>query len=799
VRAIPKADRLAGAALTLLVVALFRESVLQGRVFYERDIHLIWHPQVEGFVRAVASGSLPLWDPSPAFGQPLLADPGAQVLYPPTWLNLLLRPWVYYTMFAFGHVLLSGIAFHALARRWRLSPGSSLAGATVWALSGPFLSLVDLWHHFASAAWIPAVFLAAERAVEKRRARDALLLGLAVGLQVLAGSADVCAMTLAALAAWIVLVHLRPRPGRGGLALLAGAALALAVAAALSSGLWLAALDVASRSSRRELPEAMRTYWSVHPLALVETLLAGIPGRLPLSPPWRENLLEGREPFLASLYLGLPAVALVGAAFATTGDRRRWALAGLGVTAVLVALGRHTPLYGLVAAFVPPLRVLRYPAKAMVFVAFAWAGLVAFGTEAWHRSAPGRRWWLVVVLPLTVLGCLAGGAALSLAAGQPPWQALVAAGGPVPGAALPLVRGLGREAVLAAFLVALAAWRGCARRQAPALAALAVIAAVADLGLAHPRPNPTAPKALYAHRPEALTALGDPASARVYSYDYSETDRARRWLGRPAAHRLERLPADWSPGDALALGLQMALVPQTPGRWGVRQAFDIDFRGLQAQPLAELTRLVRLVEDRPDDVLRILQLGAVTHVVALHRVAGDRLRPVAAVPSFFPEPVLVEAVPGSLPRAYAVAGVRVAEGIDGLMTLVDPSFDPRREVLLTRGTAKAAPPDFRAEVRIVEERADRLRLEAELSADGHVVLVDGHDPGWKARVDGRPAPLLRANVAFRAVAVPAGRHAVEMVYRPAAALAGLVVSGITCLALVFAPPLVGAWASRKGG
>ena len=91
-----------------------------------------------------------------------------QVLYPPTWLNLLLRPWTYYTLFAFGHVLLSGIAFQALARRWGLSAGAALAGASAWVLSGPFLSLVDLWHHFASAAWIPAVFLAAERAVERR-------------------------------------------------------------------------------------------------------------------------------------------------------------------------------------------------------------------------------------------------------------------------------------------------------------------------------------------------------------------------------------------------------------------------------------------------------------------------------------------------------------------------------------------------------------------------------------------------------------------------------------------------------
>jgi len=799
VRGIPKADRLAGAALALLVVLLFRESVLQGGVFYKRDIHLIWHAQTEGFVRAVASGAFPLWDPSPAFGQPLLADPAQQVLYPPTWLNLVLPPWVDYTLFAFGHVLLSGIAFLALARRWGLSAVAALAGAAAWVLSGPFLSLVDLWHHFASAAWIPAVFLAAERAIERRGRRDVLVLGLAIGLQVLAGSADVCAMTLGALAVWVAVVHVERKRWREGLPLLAGGAAALAVGAALSSGLWLAALDVASRSSRRELAEAVRTYWSAHPAALLETLLAGIPGRLPLSAPWRAALFESREPFLASLYLGLPAAGLVVAAFAGpgSGGRRRWALAAVGLGAAALALGRHAPAYDLVTALVPPLRVLRYPVKAMVLVAFAWAGLVALGTEAWRRSASGRRWALAVVVPLGVLACLAAASALSLASGLPPWGRLLVAVDPVPNTAIALARGLGREAILAVLVLALAAWRGRTGTGAPTLAALAALAAIADLALAHPRPNPSAPKALYTHRPEVLAALGDPASTRVYSYDYSETGRAQRWLGRPSAHALARLPDGWRPDAAIALGLQMILAPQTPGRWGLRQGFDIDYRGLQAEPLAGLTRLARLAEGRPEEVRRVLRVGAITHVVALHRVAGDLLRPVAEFPSFFPDPVRVEAVPEPLPRAYAVGGVRVADGIHGLVALVDPAFDPRREIVLPEGRPGAAPEGFRGQVRIVRESASRVLLDAELAAHGYVVLVDGYDPGWRARVDGRPAPLLRANVAFRAVAVPAGRHAVEMAYRPPAALAGLLVSGITAMALAVA--LLSPWMRRPRG
>jgi uncharacterized membrane protein YfhO len=55
--------------------------------------------------------------------------------------------------------------------------------------------------------------------------------------------------------------------------------------------------------------------------------------------------------------------------------------------------------------------------------------------------------------------------------------------------------------------------------------------------------------------------------------------------------------------------------------------------------------------------------------------------------------------------------------------------------------------------------------------------VDGYDPGWRATVDGAAAEVLRANVAFRAVPVAAGRHVVDLVYRPRSAEVGLAVTG----------------------
>ena len=93
-------------------------------------------------------------------------------------------------------------------------------------------------------------------------------------------------------------------------------------------------------------------------------------------------------------------------------------------------------------------------------------------------------------------------------------------------------------------------------------------------------------------------------------------------------------------------------------------------------------------------------------------------------------------------------------------------------------------------------RPDRVRLDVEAERAGYVVLADAFDPGWRATLDGAAVPLLRANVAFRAVAVPPGRHVVEIVYRPRAVTLGLALTLLT-LALVGVATTTGALRSRR--
>jgi hypothetical protein len=61
---------------------------------------------------------------------------------------------------------------------------------------------------------------------------------------------------------------------------------------------------------------------------------------------------------------------------------------------------------------------------------------------------------------------------------------------------------------------------------------------------------------------------------------------------------------------------------------------------------------------------------------------------------------------------------------------------------------------------------DSLRVEVDTPEPAFLVLSEAYYPGWLATIDDRPAEIYRTDIAFRGVVVPAGRHMVQMQFRP---------------------------------
>jgi hypothetical protein len=108
-------------------------------------------------------------------------------------------------------------------------------------------------------------------------------------------------------------------------------------------------------------------------------------------------------------------------------------------------------------------------------------------------------------------------------------------------------------------------------------------------------------------------------------------------------------------------------------------------------------------------------------------------------------------------------------------------FDPSQTVILETGQLLNGSPD--SELALLEYGIENVTVAVRTDQPGYLVLSDAHYPGWKATVDGQPAPVERANYAFRAVYVPAGEHTVKFLFEPPVWYGGLVTSGITVLIL----------------
>jgi len=171
----------------------------------------------------------------------------------------------------------------------------------------------------------------------------------------------------------------------------------------------------------------------------------------------------------------------------------------------------------------------------------------------------------------------------------------------------------------------------------------------------------------------------------------------------------------------------------------------------------------------------------------------------------------------SMPRAWLVDRVKVAYEGDQLKLirgeLAGDSFDPRTTALVDHATAATLNPslltateefspsvlvDRREEPKvapaeILERRPTRMLIEAATRKPSVLVLSEIVYPGWRVTIDGIETELLRVNYDLRGVALPVGKHRIELIYSPASLKVGAVVSITTALGLL----LIVLWEKRS--
>ena len=775
-----------------------------GRVLYWGTQLLQFAPWRQLAADALRAGEWPLWTQALGNGAPLLANLQPAVFYPPHVLFLLfpVERALGYSLAL--HLVLAGAFAWLWARRLGLGPLGRVVTALAYAGSGfvvghaVFPSMVEV------ASWLPLLFLLTDRLAARRRPGDALALGAALGVQFLAGHAQLWYYGLWAVGAYGLFAGWRVaraagRPvGRETLrvGLLLGLAVSVAAGAAAVQMLPTAELAVQSQRADGADWEFAMTY-SCWPWRFITLLAPDFFGHPADGNYWGYGHYFEDNGYVGVLPLMLAGLAVLGWVWRWVsrrvgrgqaqdlsgegeGQGRVPFMLGMAVVALVLALGKNTPIYTLVFGYVPGFGAFQAPARFLYLYTFGVATLAGIGADRFRLSY--RAQYVSRLL-------LAGGVALAALAAVLCWQQPA------------LQPTFTRSTALFGGLLALSAGalllRGRDAGADPRVArsplprqwwVVLVVGLIAgDLLFSGRRLNPAADPALYRLATDSGEYLRAQAGAqdpfRIFSF---EGDVYDTMFGRYTRSE------DFGPATLAHLrGFRETLAPNLAALEGLESANN--YEPLLVGTYADLLEAVEGAS--LPEALRLLGMMNVRYVVSSRALPG-------MTPVYSDGEVLIYANPYALARARVVYHARALPNPDRLLEeLTSAAFDPKTEVLLPAGDppalagSQSASGDPPSTVRLLRYNSNRVTIDAVLPQPGYLVLAQTLYPGWLARVDGQPARVLRANYALCAIQLPEGAHRVELAYRSLSFYLGLAASGLTWGALA----VWGAWAARRRG
>ncbi len=708
-----------------MIAIPFWDVLLGLKTFVVRDYGLYSYPVAYYLRQSFWRGEWPLWNPYNCCGLPFLAQVNTLALYPPSLFYLLLPLTWALGVFCLLHIFLAGMGMYFLAARWtRSRAGAALAGV-VFAFNGLSLNFVMWPSHLASFAWMPWVILLAAEGWTAG-GRKLILAALAAGMEILAGGPEEILFT------WLILLALAVgrfvNQPRGFLTVarrfLTTGLLAGGVVAAQA----LPFADFVLHSNRDT--HFAGSAWSMPPWGWGNFLVP-----LFQTSPWQQIVVQRAQYWTSSYYAGIGAVFLVVMALWRVRGGRVWLLGGFLVASVILALGDSGFVFLWVKRLFPFLGLFRYPVKFVILAMIAMPLLAAYAMSYYEtrRQNDGQGWWAETVTGASILILIA--ILLWMARCWPlentSWPATAA-------------NGLWRALFLALMLGALylfvirPAWRGWS-----ILLLLAIC--WGDLMTHMPWQNPTLDPSVYqpglgqlSDQLNPVPTLGD---SRLMMSPYS----ARQLYYKPASdvttnYVLQRVMflADCNLLDGL---------PKADGFFSLALR-DTD----KVLWLLDSSRGRQL--DTLEDFLSVSQTIAPGKV--FDWVARSNYIPVVTVGQ---APVFT-----SDQEAFNA----IAEGAGDFRNFVCLPLEAKPYVHAGhQPAARIVAKDF---------TAMRQRIDVETPDEAMVVLTEAHYHNWTVEVDGKPAQLWRANYAFEAVEVPAGRHEVLLVYRDEAFRTGAVVS-----------------------
>lgn len=727
---------------------------LSGSVTIPFDAKAHFQAQIQFLAQAIHSGQSPFWNHNIFAGSPQIADPQSLIFSPAILLALISSNPSFREVDAFvlAHLLFGGLALIMLFRDRDWHPAGGLLAALVFAFGASAAWRVQHVGQIASLAFFAITLWLTARMLQRNSVLSGLFAGLAGGLMVL--DPDQIVLLGGYVLVGIVVAHWIS----GGRAAFRSSLAPLSVACV--AGVALIALPLlwtwlfAEATTRPEIDLVEAGRGSLHPASLLTAFIGDLFGAKSgdvvfwgpyNNPGWAKELFLSQN--MGQVYFGALPMLLLIAPGVTRGFLWDKAVRPFTIAfafMVLFALGRYTPVFQLAYDYLPGVKVFRRPADATFLIGALGAilsGYVLHRILGAEKGTSFRRDLMV-------------GAAIVLSAMLA--AVLVSRGeGHLGQAWLPIVQALGWFGAAALLFFVLQRWRG-------ALAPIASVVLVAGVMAADLHAN---------NGPNESTALPPKI------YDVLETSTKNETIA--LLKHLTAQPAGSTRRDRvelLGLGFEWPNASMVHGfdhTLGYNPLRLEDFSeavgtrdGIAEPSERKFTPLFPSYRCRLANLLGLRYIASPVPIEQVdHALHGGDLHLIARTKEGY-----VYENPHALPRVQFVGGWQFADFDSMKLSGRWPeSADPQQVVLLDSEPPVAMPEGaavVQAEVKLTHYRNATVEIDVDTPAAGFVVLNDIWHPWWRAEVDGVDTEILKANVLFRAVQVPAGKHKVRFTFRP---------------------------------
>lgn len=696
--------------LAAAVVAAFPQVAAGVHTFFYRDFGALGYPGAVFTRDALLRGEVPLWNPESHCGVPWLAQMGQW--YPLSWLIYLLpMPWSA-NFFILAHLWFGGFGMFWLLRRWNIGSFAAAFAAFAFVFNGVSLSCTQWGNYIASLAWLPWVVGSVIEAW-RRGGRWLPFAAVAGAMQVLTATPEITLLTWLFIGMlWVADLFRRQTE------LVASArriALVILLAAGITMIQMLPFFDLLAHSQRNS-GNAQAAVWSMPAWGwanLIVPLFHCYPSPQGI---W----FQRGQDFLISYYLGIGALALAVTGI-LTGRRNAVLIAAAILFCVLAASGTNGFLYAPLKKIFPLVGIARFPVKFMILPAFLLPLLAAFGLDAILQSKTARRTLCVVSGIILILSAALLCLARRFAFENDDWN--VTAANTACRVGLLVV-------VIAGIFLSLKIQNHRAQ-----IALQLILLAILPLDA-------------FTHSPGIVPVL--PASV-LESGIWQATGKPPL---EPGAGRIMVSPdAEQELLYSRVTNMKDDFIGKRLGQWYNLNLLD---------GLPKVTGAVTLRPAHFDMLESYLYYTQGGHC---GRGLVDFLG--VAWLSSPKNPTQWMERTNYLPMLTAGQKPLYGEDADVLQAITANDFSPREVVFLPESARSIVSVTNQSACTVHNTHFRDNRIEADVEAAGPalVVLSQSYYHLWHATVDGNPVPLLRANLAFQAVQIPAGRHHVQWIYR----------------------------------